>query len=134
MQISGLGYYSYIYNTNYLNRNSMNAVSGIGDDVESKKTNFSGLSSVGENTNPLKIGQTKDFISILAAQMEMSRMNRSRVLGAEDAEIAEDFLKVSRIKGLEAGSIEQMNPLDDVTPEDGVDEITDEMFDMLLQG
>lgn len=68
----------YIYNTNAVNRASLNKVSGIDDDVTSSKTDFSALTQ--ETTNPLKRGESLDFAGILGMQMQMSRMNASRFI------------------------------------------------------
>ena len=71
----------YVYNTNRVDRTSMNKIEPIEDDLLESKTDFSGLTEE-ENVNPLAIGQTKDFAGILDMQMQMSAMNASR-LGLE---------------------------------------------------
>ena len=71
----------YVYNTNRVDRASMNKIEPIEDDLLEAKTDFSGLTEE-ENVNPLAIGQTKDFAGILDMQMQMSAMNASR-LGLE---------------------------------------------------
>ena len=68
----------YIYNTNTVNRASMNKINPIEDDLLEAKTDFSGLTQ-GENTNPLAIGETKDFATILDMQMQMGAQNASRL-------------------------------------------------------
>ncbi|MBR6159209.1 MAG: hypothetical protein IKQ40_02815 [Lachnospiraceae bacterium] len=70
----------YIYNTNTVNRASMNKIDPIEDDVLASKTDFSDLAQ--ENTNPLAIGQTKDFAGILEMQLSMGAQNAAR-LGLE---------------------------------------------------
>ena len=70
----------YVYNTNTVNRASMNKIKPIEDDVLESKTDFSGLTQ--ENTNPLAIGQTKDFAGILEMQLQMGAQNAAR-LGLE---------------------------------------------------
>ncbi len=71
----------YVYNTNRVDRASMNKIEPIEDDVLASKTDFSDLAD-DENVNPLAMGQTKDFAGILDMQMQMSAMNASR-LGLE---------------------------------------------------
>ena len=84
MQVGAIGatnFQPYVYNTNSLNRASMNKVQGIGDDLLTSKTDFSALTDEQkQNVNPLKRGETADFAGIMDMQMQMSRMNASRVL------------------------------------------------------
>ena len=68
----------YIYNTNTVNRASMNKVDKIEDDVLESKTDFSGLAKE-ENINPLAQGETKDFAGILNMQMQEGAMNAARL-------------------------------------------------------
>lgn len=70
----------YIYNTNTVNRASMDKIKPIEDDVLASKTDFSDLTQ--ENTNPLAIGETKDFAGILEMQLQMGAQNAAR-LGLE---------------------------------------------------
>ena len=82
MQIGAIGatpYTPYIYNTNTVNRASMNKISAINDDALASKTDFSNLTT-GETTNPLKRGESLDFAGILSMQMQMGRMNAARVM------------------------------------------------------
>lgn len=67
----------YVYNTNTVNRASMNKIAPIEDDLLEAKTDFSGLTE--ENTNPLAVGQTKDFAGILEMQMQMGAQNAARL-------------------------------------------------------
>ena len=71
----------YVYNTNRVDRASMNKIKPIEDDLLDSKTDFSGLNEE-ENINPLAMGQTKDFAGVLEMQMQMGRMNAAR-LGLE---------------------------------------------------
>ena len=68
----------YIYNTNRVDRASMNKIKPIEDDLLEAKTDFSGLTEQ-ENTNPLAIGQTKDFAGILEMQMQTGAQNAARL-------------------------------------------------------
>ncbi len=87
MQIGavGTGYYQpYVYNTNSLSRTSMKPVQGIGDDLLTSKTDFSALTDdAKQNVNPLKRGETADFAGIVDMQMQMGRMNASRVMDVD---------------------------------------------------
>ena len=84
MQIGAVGanyFQPYVYNTNTLNRASMNKVQGIGDDLLTSKTDFSALTDEQkQNVNPLKRGETADFAGIMDMQMQMSKMNADRLL------------------------------------------------------
>ena len=71
----------YVYNTNRVDRASLNKIEPIEDDVLASKTDFSDLVD-DENVNPLAMGHTKDFAGILDMQMQMSALNASR-LGLE---------------------------------------------------
>ena len=68
----------YIYNTNTVNRASMNKIQPIEDDLLEAKTDFSGLAEE-ENTNPLAMGETKDFASVLDMQMQTGFQNAARL-------------------------------------------------------
>ncbi|MCR5301896.1 MAG: hypothetical protein K6E49_05605 [Lachnospiraceae bacterium] len=68
----------YVYNTNTVNRASMNKIQPIEDDLLEAKTDFSGLTEE-ENTNPLAVGETKDFATVLDMQMQMSAQNAARL-------------------------------------------------------
>ena len=100
MQVGSVGtsyFQPYVYNTNSLSRASLNKVQGIGDDLLTSKTDFSALTDEQkQNVNPLKRGETADFNGILDMQMQMSRMNASRVLRP-----AEDFAPVSQADNTE---------------------------------
>lgn len=81
MQVGAIGSVMttpYIYNTNRLDRASMNKVPAIEDDLLSAKTDFSDLAN-DENTNPLAVGETRDFAGILDMQMQSSAMNAARL-------------------------------------------------------
>ena len=68
----------YIYNTNRVDRTSMNRIAPIEDDLLESKTDFSGLTE-NENTNPLAIGETKDYAGIVDMQMQSGAMNAARL-------------------------------------------------------
>ena len=67
----------YIYNTNRVDRTSMNKINPIEDDLLESKTDFSGLTQ--ENINPLATGETKDFASVLDMQMQTGFQNAARL-------------------------------------------------------
>lgn len=93
MQITGLGSIQpYYYNMNVLNTNSLNKISGISDNLNSRKTDFTGLTSDNEeliNQNPLRPGQSSNFMDILNSQLMMSRTNQSRIMVQPDTVPAE---------------------------------------------
>lgn len=80
MRIGAVGFHPYIYNTNYLNRSSLNKVHAIPDDVLSSKTDFSELANEDLNENPLEKGETSNFEDILQMQFMTSRQNASRLI------------------------------------------------------
>lgn len=88
MRIGAVGMNPYVYNTNSVNASSMNRIQGIGSDLTASKSDFSGLTSedIGENINPLRPGETKNFVDIMEMQMQMGRMNASRVMDASPFE------------------------------------------------
>ena len=84
MRIGAVGASPYIYNTNAVSSASLGKIKGIGNDLTTSKSDFSGLSeSVGANENPLKMGETKNFVDIVGMQMQMGRMNASRVMDVD---------------------------------------------------
>jgi hypothetical protein len=80
MRIGAVGASPYIYNTNSVSSASLNKISAIGNDVTSGKTDFSGLTSSGENENPLKRGETKNYADVLGMQMQMGMMNAVKLM------------------------------------------------------
>lgn len=92
--IGGASYTPYIYNTNTVNKASLNKVSAIGEDLLASKTDFSALTN-GETTNPIKRGQSLDFAGIIDMQMQMSRMNASRVM--KEPEKAEEVTQAAGV-------------------------------------
>ena len=80
MRIGAVGANPYVYNTNAVSSASLGKVKGIGSDVASAGTDFTGLTAETENTNPLKPGETKNFVDIVGMQMQMGRMNAARVM------------------------------------------------------
>ncbi|MCM1125738.1 MAG: hypothetical protein NC429_04630 [Lachnospiraceae bacterium] len=83
MRIGAMGamdFRPYIYNTNRLSGNSLSKVSPIGKDLVSSKTDFSGLTDEDLNENPLRRGQTSNFMDVLNKQMQTGRLNASRLI------------------------------------------------------
>lgn len=88
MQVGAISYQPYIYNTNAISSKSMNKISAISDNALDSKTDVSGLvkdSVSSETTNPIKRGQSLDFAGILDMQMQMSRMNATRIMKAPES-------------------------------------------------
>ncbi|MDD6812131.1 MAG: hypothetical protein PUD93_09740 [Lachnospiraceae bacterium] len=80
MRIGGIGNYygTYVYNPNILSSNSMQKLSRISDDVLDKKIDYSGLVQQ-ENENPLEIGETSDFESVLAKQFSEGYQRAAKI-------------------------------------------------------
>ncbi|MCQ2082213.1 MAG: hypothetical protein MJZ11_11185 [Lachnospiraceae bacterium] len=84
MGIGAIGFQPYIYNTNTINRASMNRVKPVEDDVTKASTDYSALTDNSQNVNPLKRGESANFVDILESQMAMSRQNAARLLVPSD--------------------------------------------------
>lgn len=80
MGIAAIGFQPYIYNTNAISPASMNRVSAIDDDVTKASTDYSALTDETKNVNPLKRGESSNFVDILESQMAMSRQNAARLM------------------------------------------------------
>ncbi len=80
MSIGIYDFQPYIYNTNQISPASMNRVKPVDDDVTKSSTDYSALTDMSKNVNPLKKGQSADFSAILDSQMAMSRLNEARVM------------------------------------------------------
>lgn len=84
MQIGAIGTqisYGYVYNTNTPSRASLNPVSEIPEDVlESKIDQTADMMLPEEDGNALKPGETRNFMDILTAQMEMGKNRASQIL------------------------------------------------------
>lgn len=77
MQISAIGYPTFVYNTNYVSSRSLGRVRAISNDALAGRVGYEGSS---ENENPLRPGTSKDFVGIISSQMAMSRMNAARIM------------------------------------------------------
>lgn len=101
MRVGGINFAPYIYNTNALSGNSLSKVAPIGKDLLSSKTDFSSLANEDFNENPLRKGQTSNWVDVLDMQMQMGRMNAARIMKPVEemqdlSELsAEDFQPVS---------------------------------------
>ena len=84
MQVGALGFKPYIYNTNVMSGNSLSKVSSVEKDLLASKTDYSSLTDESLNENPLRRGQTANFVDILGLQMQMSRLNASRIMKPEE--------------------------------------------------
>lgn len=84
MQVGALGFKPYIYNTNAMSGNSLSKVSSVEKDLLASKTDYSSLTDESLNENPLRRGQTANFVDILGMQMQMSRLNASRIMKPEE--------------------------------------------------
>lgn len=95
MRIGGVGMSPYIYNTNMVSSLSMNPISAIPDDATAQQIDYTDLlSDELENINPLKKGQSGNFMDILMSQMSMSQYHQAKVMpdilpvAPEESEIA----------------------------------------------
>lgn len=99
--VGGMSYFTpYIYNTNFINRASMNKIAAVGDDVTAAKTDFSALTQ--ETTNPLKRGESLDFAGILDMQMQMSRLNADRLMKSP-----EEVVEATQAAGIAENEVAQ---------------------------
>lgn len=80
MQIGALSFRPYIYNTNYVSAESLDKISGIGDDLTTSGTDYSSLVDDSLNENPLQRGETANFADVLQMQFQMGQMNASRLI------------------------------------------------------
>lgn len=83
------GYMPYIYNTNTVSASSLNRVKPVDDDVTKASTDYSALTDDSLNVNPLKRGESANFVDILESQMAMSRQNAARIMVPSDNSIFE---------------------------------------------
>lgn len=74
-------YQPYIYNTNSLNKNSLNAIGKIGSDVTKSHMEFPSNVAWNETINPLAKGETANFADVLNSQMQMGRNHAARLFG-----------------------------------------------------
>lgn len=106
MRIGALGamdFRPFIYNTNRLNGNSLRKIAPIGKDLVSSKTDFSGLTDEDLNENPLRRGQTANFMDVWNKQMQTGRLNASRIMkpmeeGRMTAKTAEGLGPVNQLQ------------------------------------
>ncbi len=87
MRVGAVGVSPYVYNTNRVSSASLNKVKGIGSDVASSGADFSGLTERAVNENPLKMGETKNFMDVVGMQMQMGRMSAARVMDVNPFEV-----------------------------------------------
>lgn len=108
MRIGAVSFQPYIYNTNYVNRNSLGRVAAISDDLQSEKTDYSDLTQE-TNSNPLGRGETAGFADILQMQFQMGRMNADRLIkpaeGTQQEPLQEENNLYMRQKAAEAYSM-----------------------------
>lgn len=115
MQIGALGFSPYIYNTNSISRSSMGKVSPISPDVQSQKTDFSGLTSEIENINPLRQGETPNFTDILSMQMQIGRNHAARIL----PEVQDDLtIMETAAESMDDLLMQDMQPKEAAVPEE----------------
>ncbi len=99
MQIGSIGSVMsmpYVYNTNSVNRASMNPISAIPEDGTKGRVDYKGLVSEDglESMNPLKRGESRNFADIISSQMALSNQHKAALMkavpsGAEDNAVFE---------------------------------------------
>lgn len=95
--LNAMDFRPYIYNTNRLSGNSLSKVASIGDDLLSAKTDFSALTDKEANMNPLRRGQTANFMDVFHKQIQTGRLNASRIMKPTE----ESAMTVERVDGLQ---------------------------------
>lgn len=121
MRIDSLGFSPFIYNTNMLSGSSLSKVSAIGDDLTTAKTDYSALTDSSLSINPLGRGESANFIDILDMQMQMSRLNASRVMNSEEVSaVAEERIPqgIEDRPEVDMAPAEQMEIPEVISPED----------------
>lgn len=87
MGIGAIGFSPYVYNTNTVSRSSLGRVKPVEEDVTKPSTDYSALTDESLNVNPLKKGESSNFVDILESQMAMSRQNAARVMVAPESQL-----------------------------------------------
>lgn len=127
MQIGALSFRPYIYNTNMLSRSSLSKISSVGEDLLTAKTDYSALTDESLNENPLRKGQSANFVDILEMQMQMGRMNALKVMKPgedESLQAADDMAEKESVQPevmedtLDAASISKKDMMPDAAVED----------------
>lgn len=85
MTISPIGFQSYIYNSNALSGGSLGAVAAISEDVLSHSIDYSEIISEEVNVNPLRKGETRGFMDILAMQLQLGQNQAARIFNPADS-------------------------------------------------
>lgn len=123
MRIGSLMYTPYIYNTNMLSSNSLSKISPIGDDLTTAKTDYSSLTDGSLNINPLGKGESANFFDILGMQMQMSRLNASRVM-------AEDGMQTGAAGMQEATEADMLQAAEEAAEAAGTEQLGEEPLDV----
>lgn len=108
MQIGAIGFEPYIYNTNSVSGSSLDSVPAISEDLLAAKTDYTDLTDESLNENPLKKGETANFADILQMQLQMGRLNSSRLI--KPIEDSEELIqnKITNKPFAETQGIEEM--------------------------
>lgn len=106
--LSAYGAQPYVYNTNTVSAASMNKLSKISDNVLDKKIDYSELTDESKNVNPLKKGQTLDFQSMLAMQMQRGQNNAARIMKpVQETQAEEDETRQAQSSGAVVAQFDQ---------------------------
>lgn len=85
MTISPIGFQPYIYNSNALSAGSLGDISPISEDVLSHQIDYSELIPEEANSNPLRRGETKGFMDILAMQMQLGYNRAAQIFNPAES-------------------------------------------------
>lgn len=120
----GMSFQPYIYNTNTVSSKSLEKIQGIGNDVLTSKTDFSNLTDeANETTNPIKRGQSLNFADIIGMQMQMSRLNESRIMST--SKVAEEANQAAGVAPVgDVINVADMNPVSAVNEAQSLEQVS----------
>lgn len=128
MRIGAIAYQPYVYNTNTISSASLNRIGAIPNDATAGRTDFEDLTKEQENVNPLRKGESGNFMDILSSQMAMSRTKSAMLLkpaaSADDEDIAASAVQQDETTGKEA--VQQVSDI--VRKEDVGQQAADDML------
>lgn len=84
MGIDPVSFQPYIYNTNFSSSGSLGKVAPVPQDALEGRYDFSMQEDITES-NPLRIGETKGFMDILAMQLQLGAAHASRLIQSPES-------------------------------------------------
>lgn len=127
MRIGAIAYQPYVYNTNTVSSASLNRIGAIPNDATAGRTDFEDLTKEQENVNPLRKGESANFMDILSSQMAMSRTKSAMLLkpaAADDEDAVASAVQQDGETGKEA--VQQVSDM--VMKEDAGQQAADDML------